>query len=56
MVCCMLYYKEGFCSGGGGVCPRCKIRWGDYVHVVKFTRGDYVHVVKNHRGDYVHVF
>ena len=25
---------------GGGLCPRCKIQWGDYVLVVKFSGGE----------------
>ena len=33
-------------GGGGGLCPSCKIQWGDDVLVVKFSRGDYVLGVK----------
>ena len=35
-------------SGGGGLCPSCKIQWGGggYVLVVKFSGGDFVLVVK----------
>ena len=40
-----------------GLCYRCKIHRGDYVHVVKFIwgGGDYVHFA-NFKGDYVHLY
>ena len=40
-------------SGGGGLCPSCKIHrgGGDYVLVVKFM-GDFVHIYKNEQGGF----
>ena len=43
-----------------GLCYRCKIHRGDYVHVVKSIwggggGGDYVHSAK-FKGDYVHLY
>ena len=59
----LIEYRLCLCvrRGGGfrlrGLCPCCKIQWGDYVHVVKFMGGGIMSMLQNSwGGDYVHVY
>ena len=43
-------------SGGGGLCPSCKIQWGGLCPSCKIQWGGFCPSCKIHGGDFVHIY